>query len=457
MAKFPQERLTRDVPVYDPITRRRPARWLGGLALATLAALAAAPAGAATQAGARQAVLTAMAELCPAGVEAPETLEARLPGFALTEVEESGPPEAWLRRDIRLVNGAAGLALQVSALRPGGGLRRVAVEVHRLADDRPLLLALAGGDCAIQLGRRLDYDGGLAAEVLHLASDLTTVTGREPLNPPLPEGVDPGGVTVAHVDSGVNYQLPRIAGRLARDARGRVLGYDFWDMDDRPFDGDTGRSPFFPLRHGTEVASLLLAEAPGVRLVPFRYPRPDMTRMAQVVAAAAEAGAAVVMLPLGSTRQDDWLAFEAAARARPQILFVASAGNDGRDIDLIEAGEGREWGRPLYPAALPLDNLIVVTSSDERGAPAAGSNWGVASVDLLVPAENQRVIGFDGRPETGSGSSFAVPRVAALAVRLKAIHPDWGAPELKRAIFARAVAPPVEGAVAVGWIPDPDD
>ncbi|WP_193367123.1 S8 family serine peptidase [Pelagibius marinus] len=415
---------------------------------------------------ARQAVLAAAGALCPDGVEAPEVLELRLPGYLLSDVEETGPPEGWLRREIRLVNGEADLALLVTALRPGGILRRLVIESRALSGDRPLLLAMTGGDCDLQLARALSYHGKTASELLLLAPDLVTVVGREALDPPVPEalpegpppgGIDAGGVIVAHVDSGVNYLLPEIAGRLARDAAGRSLGYDFWDMDLRPFDGDTGRSPFFPIRHGTEVASLLLAEAPAARLLPFRYPRPDMSRMAAAVTAAAEAGAAIMMLPLGSTRQDDWLAFEAAARAQPQMLFIASAGNDGRDIDARTAAEGRTGGRPLYPAGLDLDNMIVVTSSDLAGVPAPGSNWGAVSVDLLVPAEHRRVTGFDGKPTEGSGSSFAVPRVAALAARLKAAHPDWQAAELKRAIFARAVAPPVEGTVAVGWIPDPGD
>ena len=410
--------------------------------------LAAAPAAAAPDVRtARPVIGAALAALCPPGVEDPEALEQALPGFALTEVEDHGPPETWLRRQIRLVNGAADLALRITALRPGGVLRRLDIEVRGLADDRPLMLALVGGDCAILQARALTYLEERAQEVRVLAPDLETITRRELLDPPVPDGTDPGGITVAHVDSGVNYLLPEIAGRLARDAEGRLQGYDFWDLDDRPFDGDTGRSPFFPLRHGTEVASLLLREAAEVRLVPFRYPRPDMARMAALVAVAAESGAGIVLLPMGSTRQADWTAFAEAARAHPELLFIVSAGHNGRDIDAA---------RPLYPAVLPLDNMIVVTSSDAGGLPAPGSNWGGTSVDLMVAAENQMVTGFDGAPTQGSGSSFAVPRVAALAARLKAVHPEWGADELKRAIFARAVAPPAGagGAVAVGWIPD---
>jgi len=396
---------------------------------------------------ARSVVRAVVDKLCTAGVDDPMTLAAALPGLALADVEDAGPAGGWLRREIRLVDAAADRAVVVRALRPGGTLRRLDVELQRLGEDAPLLLALADADCTVIHARALRYEDGTAAELLLLAPDLETVTAREPLNPAVPDGVDPGGVTVAHIDSGVNYLLPQIAVRLARDDAGRILGYDLWDLDGRPFDGDTRRSPFFPIRHGTQVASLLLREAPAVRLLPFRYPRPDMTRLADAVSSAQAAGAAIMAMPLGSTRQADWIAFEEAARAHPGMLFIASAGNDGRDID----------AKPLYPASLSLDNMIVVTSADAAGYAAPGSNWGAASVDLLIPAEDMTVTGFDGAPTRGSGSSFAVPRVAALAARLKADHPDWQAAELKRAIFARAVAQPADAvrAVAVGWIPSP--
>lgn len=394
----------------------------------------------------RSAVAAVAGALCPDGFLDPAILEQRLAGYALTDVEDAGPGAIWLRRELRLVAAEPGLAVVAGAFRPGGIVRRIDIEVRALADDRPLMVALADGRCLISQARALVYEGGGAAELLLLASDLTTVTAREPLDPAVPPGDDVDGVTVAHVDSGVNYLLPQIAGRLARDGDGQPLGFDFWDLDPRPFDADTGRSPFFPLRHGTEVASLLLSEAPDARLLPLRYPRPDMGRMRDLVVHAAAAGATIFALPMGSRSSGDWTAFAAAAQAHADLLFIVSAGNDGRDIDAA----------PVYPAALALENIIVVTSAEADGRLARGSNWGAASVDLLVPAERQEVISFDGSATLGSGSSFAVPRVAALAARLKAQHRDWGAAELKVAIFARAVPPPASaaGTVAVGWLPE---
>jgi len=269
----------------------------------------------------------------------------------------------------------------------------------------------------------------------------------EPLNPPVPQGRDVWGPTVALFDAGINYTLPAFAARLARAPNGQSLGYDFWDMDSRPFDSNPARSPFYPLRHGTQIASVLVAEAPSVRLLPYRYPRPDMSRMEAMVRAAHENKAVIVAMPMGSNNKDDWTAFLKAVSERPDTLFIISAGNDGRDID----------AQPVYPAMFGLENFLVVTSSTEFGRLAPGSNWGKKSVDIMVPAENVPVTTFYGDNGRASGSSLAVARVAALAARLLQENPKWRAPELKAAIIARARPTPSEGQSVVrhGWIPDP--
>ena len=104
------------------------------------------------------------------------------------------------------------------------------------------------------------------------------------------------------MDSGLAYDLPLFRDRLARDAGGKPLGYDYWDLDPWPYDGDVSRGPFLPIRHGTAVASILVREAPDAALVPFRYPRPDMSRMADLVARAVKAGARILAMPLGSRK-----------------------------------------------------------------------------------------------------------------------------------------------------------
>ncbi len=345
-----------------------------------------------------------------------------------------------------------GSEIRLERIAPRGQLRRVSAEYwgSLATGRRPELMALAGPDCTIRLGRRLIYEDQTSkAKALQILDGSLTPTGvTEPVNPAVPDGEDPGGVAVAVVDAGVNYLLPELNARLARDSKGKILGYDFWDLDDRPFDANPARSVFFPQRHGTRTASIILREAPAARLIPYRYPRPDMSRMTALVGNAAANGVLIVNLSMGSNKHEDWDAFTHAAKAHPDMLFVVSAGNNGRDIDQ----------QPVYPAVLPLDNIITVTSAELTGELAQGSNSGVRAVDLLVPGENLTVTGFDGRPVRVSGSSYAAARISAMAARLLAHHPDWRAAELKAAIFARALTPMLDKSahVSQGFIPDPD-
>jgi len=386
--------------------------------------------------------------VCQAGLsDNPDTLSFSF--GSILSVRDRGSIAAGLRRTFTLQGvGDETAIVRVTAV--GGAIRTVRGEVHgeTRAGKKPLALVDVDGQCAVRLGRIIDYDvSGMAVLLRHFDGNLMPGGPVEALNPPAPEGVDPGGVAVAHIDSGVNYLLPQIAARLARDVDNHQLGRDYWDGDDRPFDMDTGRSPFFPIRHGTSVASVLLREAPNARLIPYRYPRPDMARMKPLVEHASSLGARIVMMPLGSRRAADWRAFVEAATDHDEVLFIVSAGNDGRDID-------RE---PVYPAGFDLDNMIVVTSSDAFGRLAQGSNWGAQAVDVMVPAERIAVVDHRGAAGLGSGSSFAVPRVTALAVRLLGRHPEWSAAQLKAAIRERAGLSFERGPAKLrwGWIANP--
>ena len=59
----------------------------------------------------------------------------------------------------------------------------------------------------------------------------------------------------------------------------------------------------------------------------------------------------------------------------PNVLFVAAAGNDSRDID----------AQPTYPCAYDLPNLICVGATDERDGLAAFSNHGPATIEIGAP------------------------------------------------------------------------
>jgi subtilisin family serine protease len=160
---------------------------------------------------------------------------------------------------------------------------------------------------------------------------------------------------------------------------------------------------------------------------------------------AASHGARIVNLSLTSSERAEWAAFEQAARRHPEILFVVAAGNDNRDLD----------HRPVYPAALSLDNLITVTAARADGHLARGVNWGPRTVDLMVEADGLLALDFDGRRSPVSGSSYATARVSALAACLLVARPDASVAMLRARIFALARAPGAVGYVAEGFIANP--
>ncbi len=417
-----------------------------GASLIFAIAMPAGPATASDRDGARWLRLV-VERLCPApGLSGLDAQDA-LPGSWLLDETRQPDNDDPRRIVVRLLLPGAD-QLTVERRQFGGRLRQLLVSyaANDAGRARPSLQAIADGGCAIRSGRVIRIEDGGRQYLDQLEGDLRTVKWTETLQVPWPEGQDPGGIRVALVDSGLAYDLPPFRDRLARDSEGIPLGYDYWDLDPWPYDGDTSRGPFLPIRHGTAVASVLAQEAPDAALIPFRYPRPDMNRMAALVHRAAEAGARILAMPLGSRNPEDWRGFESAL-GRHDILAVVSAGNDGRDID-------RD---PVFPAASTLENILVVTSADGFGRLARGSNWGRLSVDIMLPAENLEIVDFRGASGTASGSSYAVPRLAALAARLLTREPGLGAAALKARILARASPSPYEreGVVAAGWIPDP--
>jgi len=335
--------------------------------------------------------------------------------------------------------------IDLTMLFPGNRLRRVSIA---LSDPAPRISLNGDDTCNVREIRERIYSADRKPELIRvLDADGTTVIDEIPLNPPVPVGVDPGGIAVGVIDSGINYTVAPFSERLARDTNGALIGKDYWDEDDRPYDIDTGRSPFFPLHHGSSVASIIIKEAPMARIIPVRYPRPEMTKMADAVDWLASQNIAVVNLAMGSNSEQEWAAFADAAQRHPQMLFLVSAGNNGRNIDTD----------PVYPAALPLANTIVITSSEPNGRLARGSNWGSTHVDIMVPGERIDVIDHRGAPGKASGSSFAVPRVTALAVRILAKNRNWKGPELREAILKRARGLDGPRQTRYGWIPDPSD
>jgi hypothetical protein len=172
--------------------------------------------------------------------------------------------------------------------------------------------------------------------------------------PPVPPGRDPGGVAIALLGTGIDYTLPGLAQRLARDGEGELIGWDLEDKDRQPFDRAKGEAPPEWGGDGTAVAGVLGAD--GVRLVPVRVNPADPASLARAIAFVAQTPARVVVQPMWGASREAWEPFRQAAGHFKHILIIAPA---GRGAD------------PAYPAALGLDNVLAVEPG-AAGADAPG-------------------------------------------------------------------------------------
>jgi subtilisin family serine protease len=118
------------------------------------------------------------------------------------------------------------------------------------------------------------------------------------------------------------------------------------------------------------------------------------------------------------------------------ILFIAAAGNDGRNID----------SSPSYPASYNNANIIAVASINKTGGLSSWSNYGSISVDLGAPGEGiysclpksskGKIISGYG---SYSGTSMATPHVTGGAALYAASHPGATAAQIKEAILNSAI------------------
>ncbi|TAK75310.1 MAG: hypothetical protein EPO16_09190 [Dehalococcoidia bacterium] len=425
-------------------------------------------------------------------------------GLALLSLREAPPAPPGRDRPTELLApaaSAAGLALQP---RPGldapalvEALARLGVTARATGGAQdPVQARVPTGEDARSLARRI-ASSGLAASVEEdglVTASATPAAPRyesgqravfEALRLPAVWSPDGGaGITVAVVDSGVDWDHPALAARIAinladADFDGRdgdasgcaddIAGCSFVSPDTAdPSCGPLFEAPNWRARddegHGTFVAGLIAAGgpraeiagvAPGARILPVKVL--DCTGTGRIAEAsagvryAARMGAHVINLSFG-TRTDSAVLRSAIEEAqRLGSLIVASAGNDGRR-------------GVTYPAVYP-GVLSVAASGDTsagsvdytRVAPFADFGAGVALLapgvgllSTLPPARcgQDNWVCEDGPYARGDGSSFATPIVAAAAALFWSRHLDLPAPFVGRVIAsAHRPAPPGEAAL----------
>ena len=126
------------------------------------------------------------------------------------------------------------------------------------------------------------------------------------------------------------------------------------------------------------------------------------------------------------------------------ILFVAAAGNGGRD------GVGDDNDKtPHYPSSYTNANIIAVASITSTGARSSFSNYGKVSVDIGAPgsainstlpkSSKGQVVASYG---SYSGTSMATPHVTGAVALYAARNPNATAGQIKAAILGQGMATP---------------
>ena len=185
-----------------------------------------------------------------------------------------------------------------------------------------------------------------------------------------------------------------------------VNGWDFLGKDNNPDDTDG---------HGTHCAGTIGAVGNNgtlvagvcwtVSIMPVRIGTEAGLADSDIVDGiryAARNGAKVLSNSYGGTGFSQ-TTYDAIAYAYQRgCIFVAAAGNEGVDNDVI----------PQYPASYDLPNIISVAATDENDVLADFSNYGATSVDLAAPGVNIVSTYPGGGTETLQGTSMACPHVA---------------------------------------------
>ncbi len=192
--------------------------------------------------------------------------------------------------------------------------------------------------------------------------------------------------------------------------------------------------------HGTHVSGIIAADggsdnkgiygvAPEASLFVYKVCGNNGSCWADDIAVAiktaANSGANVINMSLGSDTESSLIKDAAAYAATKNVLMIAAAGNDGPYLGSID-----------YPSANP--NVVAVGAFDVSYAIAEWSSRGINStttpyvveeqdIEFSTPGVNIESTWKDGGYVILSGTSMASPHVAGLAAKLwqkDALDPD---------------------------------
>jgi subtilisin family serine protease len=242
------------------------------------------------------------------------------------------------------------------------------------------------------------------------------------------------GVLVAVLDTGLQLDHPDLAASVWTNP-GEVPGNGRDDDANGIVDDVHGANMFNSSAnvnddngHGTHVAGIIAARqgngiggsglAPAATILPVKVLDSAMAgntdALARGIRYAVDSGAKILNVSLNGDVATQTVTSAVRYAGEHGAVVVASAGNNGRNIDLL----------PSYPASLTDAALLTVGATTSQGQLWNLSNTGLLSVDLAAPGEHIVSTASGSSYQSRTGTSAAAPFVAASLALLAAVRPD---------------------------------
>lgn len=256
------------------------------------------------------------------------------------------------------------------------------------------------------------------------------------------------GVLVAVLDTGADFAHPDLQGAfwtnpgevpgngVDDDRNGYVddvHGADVVNRDGDPADDEghgTHVAGIVAARRGNGIGGAGLAPDASIMVVKVLDRRRAGTAagLAEGIRYAVDQGAQIINTSVNGDGTSRPLVEAIREAGAAGVLVVASAGNDGRSIDLA----------PSYPASYGDPAIVSVGASGRAGRLTSFSNYGPTGVDIAAPGEQILSTAAGGGYELRSGTSMAAPYVTASLALLAAARPGLRGASLKAALLAGA-------------------
>ncbi len=236
------------------------------------------------------------------------------------------------------------------------------------------------------------------------------------------------GIRVLVMDSGIESDHPTLVGREIPNFE--VLPFPIGADVTYRVQSAPGGDAF---GHGTAVASLLVAHAPGVKIESLRMLDADRQGSSERVLAglrwAIERRFDIVNCSFG-TFGPSTTKFLASYKRVVDIAFC-------ENVLLIGACSNSDHRLTSLPASFPTVLSTDAGRIEDSPLPKVKRRKGQL-VEFVTRGVDVSVSWKDGSSRLVTGSSFAAPHLAALVARIRQLRPHWNACEMKAELYRRS-------------------